>query len=119
MRLIIATFAFYLLFSFELDLPTINAVLFSNNFSEDGVLNWLVYSLVLYVFLICIGSLGVKYSSSKFIRKVFVALILDGVISIFRALIFGYDEPFFIAPICNAIPLAYVIYSYFIYGKLD
>lgn len=119
MRLIIATFAFYLLFSFELDLPPINAVLFSNNLSEEGVFNWLVYSVVLYIFMICIGSLGFKYASKKFVRKVFVALILDGVISIFRALIFGYDEPFFIAPLCNAIPLAYVIYSYFIYGKLD
>jgi hypothetical protein len=119
MRLIATIFLFYLAFSFEIELPTIKAVLFHNDFSKEGVLTWLVYSIILNIFLIAIGFLAVEYVDKKFIKKVFIALIIDGIISIFRFTIFSFDEPFFIAPICNAIPLGYIIYCYFVYGKLD
>jgi hypothetical protein len=119
MRLIVATLAFYLLFSFEVEIEPIQDYLFLNNLSEDGVLNWLVYSIILNLFLISIGFFGFQSAGKKFHKKVFVALVVDGVISIFRALIFGYHEPMFIAPLSNSIPLAYILYSYFIYGKHD
>jgi hypothetical protein len=119
MRLILTIFLFYLIFSFEIELPTLQAVLFHNDFSREGVLTWLVYSIILNLFLMSIGFLAVQYVKEKFIKKVFIALIIDAIISILRFTIFSFDEPFFIAPLCNAIPLGYVIYCYSVYGKLD
>lgn len=119
MRIVAIAGLFWALFSFNIELAPFNATLFSNDFMEEGVAAWLFYELTIYTFLILIGGVGAANCTKPFIKRVFRALVLDGVISIFRFIVFGYYEPSFIAPLCNALPLSYIIYSYFVYGKLD
>lgn len=117
--IILLTSLFYILFSFKLDLGTYNACLFMNDFSKEGVADWLFYEVCLNSFLILASVLGIKYITNEFIKSVFIAIGIDGVLTLFRFIIFGYYEPSYIAPITNAIPLSYILYSYFIYGRLD
>lgn len=109
----------YLLFSIEFQIQPFNAVLFGNDFSQEGVADWFVYELALNSLLIMIGVLGCKNVTNKFVKGVFVAVIIDATLTMFRFIIFGYYEPIYMAPITNAIPLSYIFYSYFIYGNMD
>ena len=109
----------YLLFSIEFQIEPFNAVLFGNDFSQEGVADWFIYELGLNCLLIMIGILGCKNVTNKFVKGVFAAVIIDAVLTMFRFIIFGYYEPSYMAPITNAIPLSYIFYSYFIYGNMD
>ena len=109
---------FYILFSFKLEIGLFGAKLFMNDFSKEGVSEWFIYEITLNLFLIFIALLGYSHPN-KFVRNVFIAIALDGVMTMFRFIIFGYYEPDYIVPITNAIPFSYIVYSYFIYGRLN
>lgn len=118
--IILLTTLFYILFSFKPEIGTYNARLFMNDFSKAGVADWLFYEVRVNLFLILISVLGAIYTPKKFIKNVFIAIGIDGVLTLFRFIVFGYhDEPSYVAPITNAIPLSYILYSYFIYGRVD
>lgn len=109
---------FYVLFSFRQDIPTFNGVLFANDFSDDGVAEWLVYSILCYCFLIFISSIAFSKVEKNSDKILFGALILDGVMSIFNYIIFGYDSPIYLTIIINSIPLGVIIYSQYIHERI-
>ena len=97
MRYLLVAIIFYFGFSFELE--------------------WLQFQIMLNAFLFAIGLFGYDCASKTLQKKVFVALMIDAIINMLRNLILGCEEPFFIAPLCNALPVGYLIYCYFIYGN--
>lgn len=117
-KIVLFACLFYTLFSFKLEIGTFPAKLFMNDFSKEGVSEWFVYEITLNLFLIFIACLGFSHPN-KFVRNVFIAIGIDGVMTMFRFIIFGYYEPSYIAPITNAIPFSYIVYSYFVYGRFD
>ena len=109
---------FYILFSLQLDIGTFpGRTLFANDFGKDGVADWLVYEVVVYSFFIYIGTLGYDYIEDPFVKRIFLAVVIDGIISISRFIIFGYYEPEFMRWACNAVPYSYVIYAQFAYNR--
>ena len=119
MKVVIFSLIFFILFSFNYDIGQFNATLFNNDFTLEGVSDWLAYEIVANILVISIGILGINYIQHKFIKRVFIAIIIDGLINIFRYIVFGYYEPFYVPALCNSIPFSYVLYSYFFYGRLD
>lgn len=119
MKVVICALIFFILFSFNYNLGQYDVKLFNNDLSCDGVTDWLTYEIVVNIMMVFIGSLGASNIQNKFKKRVFIALIIDSVINIIRYIVFGYYEPFYIPAICNSIPFSYVLYSYFIYGRLD
>lgn len=119
MKVVILSLIFFILFSFNYDLGQFDSKLFNNDFACEGVADWLLYEIFINVMIISVGILGVSSVSKPFIKRVFIALILDGIINIFRYIVFGYFEPFWIPALCNSVPFSYILYSYFFYGRLD
>lgn len=117
-KIVLFAAIFYTLFSFRLEIGLFNSKLFLNDFSREGVSEWFIYEITINLFLLFISILGCSHPV-KFVKNVFIAIGIDAVLTMFRFIIFGYYEPNYIAPITNAIPLSYIIYSYFIYGRLD
>jgi hypothetical protein len=117
-KLTLFAIIFYVLFSFKQDIPTFEGNLFANDFSEEGVAEWLIYSCLCYSFLIFIGAVGLSKVQSGSDKVLFMALIIDGVISIFSYVIFGFHSPQYLSVLINSIPLGIIIYSQYIHGKL-
>jgi len=116
--LIIFAIGFYLLFSFKQEIAPFEGKLFYNDFSVDGVAEWLVYSISCYLFLIFIGVIGFRRMTEGQDKLIFVALIVDGIISIFSYVVFGFYTPQYLSIFTNSIPLGIIIYSQYIHGKL-
>lgn len=109
---------FYLLFSFDFNVGVFpGKTLFANDFGKEGVADWLAYEVITYSFLIYIGTLGYEHIEDAFVKRIFLAVVIDGIISISRFIIFGYYEPEFMRWACNAVPYSYVIYAYFAYNR--
>lgn len=88
-----------------------------NDFSIEGDADWLLSEIFENLFLIFIGCVGYRSKGNKFVNRFFLAVIIDGFLSIVRHSVFGFYEPFYMAAMCNALPLSYIIYSYIIYGN--
>lgn len=117
-KLTIIAILFYVLFSFKQSIEPFEGKLFANDFSEEGIIEWLVYSVSCYLFLIFIGILGLRRVEKGPDKLIFAALIVDGIISIFSYIIFGFDAPYYLPKLTNSIPLGIIIYSQYIHGKL-
>jgi len=117
--IVIIAIVLYCLFSVNLDLGIHDYSLFRNDFSREGVLNWLTFELIASISPFLVGLMGANYISNKFIKRVFIAIQIDAVITFLRYLIFGYDEPIFAPMISNILPLSYIIYSYIVYGRFN
>ena len=116
--LTIIAILFYVLFSFKQQIEPFEGKLFANDFSQEGVFEWLIYSISCYLFLIFIGILGLRRVEKGHDKLIFAALIVDGIISIFSYIIFGFDSPYYLSKLTNSIPLGIIIYSQYIHGKL-
>jgi hypothetical protein len=114
--ILLISICFFAAFSFEYDLPLMNFTIGENDLKLEGVANWLFYEVCVNLFLIFIGCVGFRSKGNNFINRFFLAIIIDGFVSIVRHCVFGYYEPFYMAAVANAIPLSYIIYSYIIYG---
>jgi hypothetical protein len=117
-KLTILAIVFYALFSFKQDIPTFEGNLFANDFSQEGIAEWLIYSCLCYSFLIFVGAFGLSKVDDSSDKILFMALIVDGVISIFSYIVFGFYSPEYLPVLSNSIPLGIIIYSQYIHGKL-
>lgn len=115
---ILLTFC-YILFSFDIIIDPFYAKIFANDFSKEGVADWLYYQLKVNFFILIISVVGCIDKYKEFTQCVLLAVVIDAILNIFESLIFGYYAPVYISAIINAIPLAYIYYSYFCYGRLD
>ena len=116
-KLIIASLLFYLAFAFRIELKPFEGVLFANDFSEVDVFEWLVHSCLCYSFLIFIGVVAFNRVEKVEDKLIFVALIVDSIISIFSYIVFGYHQHNYLKLFTNSIPLGIIIYSQF-YGRI-
>jgi len=117
-RLVIIAIIFYCLFSFKKEIAPFEGKLFANDFSQKDVAEWLVYSISCYLFLIFIGIIGLRRVGNEGDKLIFTALIIDGIISSFSYIIFGFDSTQHLSILTNSIPLGIIIYSQYIHGKL-
>lgn len=111
---LILSIIFFAAFSFHYEMPLIDFKIGENDLSKLDVGNWLLYEIMIGIFIIFIGLVGLD-SKNKFIRRFFAAIVVEGFVSIVRHCIFGYYEPFYMAAVANAIPMSYILYSYFVY----
>lgn len=116
MRVVIFAVIFYTLFSFNFKFETSDLRLFDNDFSIQNVADWLFFEFSLCMYFIFIALAYFSNIPKEFKDRLFRAVILEAIITLFRYTIYGYYEPFYIPIISNSIPLAYIIYSYLIYG---
>lgn len=116
-KVIIFSIIFYLLFAFRIELVPFQGVLFANDFSKPDVFEWLVHSCLCYLFLIFIGITAFNRVAKTSDKLIFVALIVDGVISIFAYVVFGYEQPENLKLIINSIPLGIILLSQ-LYGRI-
>jgi hypothetical protein len=116
-RVIIFSIMFYVLFSFKPQLEPFEGVLFANDFSKEGIFEWFYYSVISYCFVAFIGIVGFNRVEKTSDKLIFLALIVDGVINIFRYIVFGYYEPDYLIYLSNSIPLGIIIYSQ-VHGRI-
>lgn len=109
----------YILFSFDIVIEPFYAKIFDNDFSQEGVADWLYYQLKVNFFILIISLLGLVNKHKVFTQGVLLAIVIDAILNIFESLIFGYYALIYISAIINAIPLAYIYYYYVFYGRLD
>jgi len=109
----------YILFSFDIIIEPFYAKIFANDFSQEGIADWLYYQIKVNFFILIIALVGCNDKYKEFTQGVLMAVVIDAILNIFESLIFGYYSPIYISAIINAIPLAYIYYSYFFHGRLD
>lgn len=114
-KVVLIAAIFYVLFSFKVPIEPFEGKLFANDFSQKDIAEWFVYSCVCYLFLIFIGIVGIRRVVKTEDKAIFLALICDGVISIFSYIVFGYYTPTYLSALTNSIPLGIIIYPH-IYG---
>lgn len=117
MKVVIFAVIFYTLFSFNFKFEQSDLKLFNNDFSIQNVAEWLFFEFSLCMYFIFIALAYFSDIKKEFKDRLFKAVILEAIITITRYTIYGYYEPFYIPIISNSIPLAYIIYSYLIYGR--
>lgn len=117
MKPVIFACIFYTLFSFNFKFEQTDLRLFGNDFSMQNVAEWLFFEFSLCMYFVFIALAYFSNINKEFKDRLFYAIILEAIITLVRYTIYGYFEPFYIPIISNAIPLAYIIYSYLIYGR--
>lgn len=117
MRVVIFACIFYTLFSFNFEFELTDFKLFGNDFNCQNVAEWLFFEFSLCMYLVFIALAYFSDLNKAFKDRLFMAVILEAIITLVRYTIYGYFEPFYIPIISNSIPLAFIIYSYLIYGN--
>lgn len=117
MRVVLFACIFYTLFSFNFEFHVTDFKLFGNDFNCQNVAEWLFFEFSLCMYFVFIALAYFSNIPIEFKNRLFMAVILEAIITLFRYTIYGYFEPFYIPIISNALPLAYIIYSYLIYGR--
>ena len=117
MRVVIFACIFYTLFSFNFEFELTDFKLFGNDFNVQNVAEWLFFEFSLCMYLVFIALAYFSELNKAFKDRLFMAVILEAIITLVRYTIYGYFEPYYVPIICNIIPFLYIVHGYIIYGR--